>query len=86
LIVRRNFMAVARVSAKGQITLPAESRRAVGIKPLDRVLIEVRDAEIVVKPVGDFFKLKGFLGRALPRREEKKHAALAAAARSVGKK
>src|SRR5439155_26628326 len=41
---------VVRVSTRGQITLPAEARRAVGISPHDQVLIEVRDQEIVVKP------------------------------------
>ena len=78
-------MAVARVSSKGQITLPAASRRAIGIKPGDRVLVEVEDAQVVVKPIGDFFELKGFLGKALPRREERKRAMLAAAHRSSRK-
>ena len=76
-------MAVARVSSKGQITLPAEARRAVGINPHDRVLIEVKNQEIVVKPVEDFFELEGFLGKALPRREERKRAMISAAARST---
>jgi len=73
----------ARVSSKGQITLPAKARRAVGINPHDRVLIEVKNQEIVVKPVEDFFELQGFLGKALPRREERKRAMIAAAARST---
>jgi AbrB family looped-hinge helix DNA binding protein len=78
-------MAVARVSSKGQITLPVESRKAIGIKPGDRVLIEVENAGIVVKPLGDFFELKGFLGKAMPRREERVKAMLAAASRSTRK-
>ncbi|NWG12045.1 MAG: AbrB/MazE/SpoVT family DNA-binding domain-containing protein [Acidobacteria bacterium] len=78
-------MAIAKVSTKGQITLPAESRRTVGIKPGDRVIVEVEDARIVVKPIGDFFELKGFLGKALPAREERAKAMLAAASRSVRK-
>jgi len=78
-------MAVARVSKKGQITLPVESRKAIGIKPGDRVLIEVENPEIVVKRLGDFFELKGFLGKAMPRREERVNAMLAAASRSTRK-
>jgi len=77
--------AVARVSSKGQITLPVESRKAIGIKPGDCVLIEVENAEIVVKRLGDFFELKGFLGKAMPRREERVNAMLAAASRSTRK-
>ena len=78
-------MAVARVSKKGQIILPVESRKAIGIKPGDRVLIEVENPEIVVKRLGDFFELKGFLGKAMPCREERANAMLAAASRSTRK-
>lgn len=38
------------VGPKGQIVIPEEIRRALGIKPGMRVLFEVRDDEIVVKP------------------------------------
>ena len=78
-------MTVARVSSKGQITLPVDSRRAIGIKPGDRVLIAVENGGIMVKPLGDFFELEGFLGKALPLREEREKAMLAAAARSARK-
>jgi AbrB family looped-hinge helix DNA binding protein len=78
-------MSVARVSSKGQITLPVESRKVIGIKPGDRILIEVEGAQVVVRPVGDFFELEGFLGKALPRREERVKAMLAAARRSARK-
>lgn len=64
-------MPVATVSSKGQITLPAESRRSLGIEPNDRVLIEVENDGIVVRPVRDFFELEGFLGKALPAEVEK---------------
>jgi len=46
-------------------------------------LIEVRDQEIVVKPAEGFLALEGFLGKALPRREERKRAMVGAAARST---
>jgi AbrB family looped-hinge helix DNA binding protein len=78
-------MTVAKVSSKGQITLPVDSRRAIGIKPGDRVLIEVKNEAIVIKPLGDFFDLKGFLGKALPLIGEREEAMLAAAARSSRK-
>ena len=78
-------MSIARVSSKGQITLPVRVREAAGIKPGDRVRIEVVDARIVVDPVGDFLGLKGFLGKTLSRGEERSMAMLAAASRSARK-
>lgn len=39
------------VSPKGQITLPAEVRRLLQIKPKDRVAIEVDDDEIKIRPL-----------------------------------
>lgn len=63
-------MSISTVSSKGQITLPAEARRAVGIRPHDRVFIDVRAEQIVVQPVEDFFKLDGFLGKPCSRKKE----------------
>ena len=77
-------MAYATVSAKGQITLPAKTRRAVGIKPRDRVVIEVDGGSIRVRPVRDFFELEGFLGSAFPREEERAAMMDAAAQRCTG--
>ena len=63
-------MSVATVSSKGQITLPADARRAAGVRVGDRVLVSVRGNTIVIEPVLDFFALKGALGPALsPARE-----------------
>jgi len=64
-------MTVATLSSKSQITLPAAACRIIGIKPRDRVLIEVKEGEIVVRPAPDIMSLEGFLGRALPREKEK---------------
>jgi len=64
-------MTIATLSAKGQITLPVAARRTIGLKPNDRVAIEIRGAEIVVRRAQDFFALKGFLGPALPRGRER---------------
>jgi AbrB family looped-hinge helix DNA binding protein len=71
-------MTVGTLSSKGQITLPAAARRAVGLNPGDRVAIEARDGEIVVRRARDFFALKGYLGRALPRDQERAAARQAA--------
>ena len=64
-------MPLATVSSKGQITLPAGARRALGIKTHDRVVVEVSNGAILIRPVRDFFELKGFLGKASSRREER---------------
>jgi AbrB family looped-hinge helix DNA binding protein len=60
-------MTTATLSSKSQITLPAAACRRVGLKPHDRVLVEVRDDAIVVRPAPDLMKMRGRLGQALPR-------------------
>jgi AbrB family looped-hinge helix DNA binding protein len=40
------------ISPKGQITLPAEIRRSLGLKAKDVVAIELNDGAITVRPVG----------------------------------
>lgn len=54
-------MPFARVSSKGQITLPAELRRKLSIEPNSRVDIVLRDAEIVIRPLKTVSELKGIL-------------------------
>ena len=39
-----------RIDEKGRITIPKELRKRLGIEPGDRVSIDVRNEEIVVKP------------------------------------
>lgn len=67
-------MTTATVSSKSQITLPAAACRVVGIKPHDRVLVEVRDGVIVVRAAPDLMKLRGALGKALPEEIETERA------------
>jgi AbrB family looped-hinge helix DNA binding protein len=44
---------MARIYEKGQLTLPKAVREAVGLAPGDRVVVEARDGEIVVRrPTG----------------------------------
>ena len=49
----------------------AAARRAIGIKPHDRVIVEVKDNAISVRPAPDLFHLKGFLGKGMPRDKER---------------
>ena len=49
----------AKVSNKGQITLPAAMRRKLSIRPNSRVDIELRDDEIVVRPLRSVSELRG---------------------------
>jgi len=54
-------MKTLQVSDKGQITLPAEMRRRFGLKSRSRVAVEVRDNEIVLKPMKSILDLAGCL-------------------------
>jgi AbrB family looped-hinge helix DNA binding protein len=73
---------VATVSAKGQIILPVEARRALGIKPYGRVVIEVLPDCIRVAPAPAFFELRGFLGKALPPEQERRRMRASSSRRS----
>ena len=68
-------MSIATVSSKGQITIPARARRALGIKANSRVILEVTKDSLVVRAAPDFFELEGFLGRGLPPDEERRRMA-----------
>ncbi len=52
-------MTSAKVSSKGQITLPAAARRKLGIEPNSRVDLVVRDNEIVIRPLKTIAELHG---------------------------
>jgi antitoxin PrlF len=41
---------LSSVSTKGQITLPAELRRRLGINPRDKVALAIEDETLVVRP------------------------------------
>jgi AbrB family looped-hinge helix DNA binding protein len=68
-------MTTATVSSKSQITLPAAACRQVGIKPHDRVLVEVREGAIVIVSAPNLMAFKGALGKALPPDVEAKRTA-----------
>ena len=52
-------MATVRISDKGQVTLPAAARRKLGIAPKSHVDIEVRENEIVIRPIKSVGELGG---------------------------
>lgn len=79
-------MPVSAVSSKGQVTLPAQVRRKLRIKPNDRVTIEAVDDAIVIRRAPDLFELKGFLGKALPERQERERMRRAVAAHVKGER
>ncbi len=41
----------ARLTSKGQITIPRDIRRALGVRPGDRLLFEEAGTEVRVRPV-----------------------------------
>ncbi len=41
---------LSSVSPKGQITIPVEIRKRLGVKPRDRVVFYVEDDEVKIKP------------------------------------
>jgi AbrB family looped-hinge helix DNA binding protein len=80
-------MTITSISTKGQVTLPARLRKKLGLKPRDRVLVEIREGAIVISPAPDFFeKFEGYLGKAVPREEEQRLMVEGVAAHVLGKK
>jgi AbrB family looped-hinge helix DNA binding protein len=77
-------MPVSTLSTKGQITLPVSFRRKLGMKPHDRVVIELGDKAILVKPAPNLFDFEGFAGKALPPAEEERGMLKAVAERVRG--
>jgi AbrB family looped-hinge helix DNA binding protein len=48
------------VTQKGQATIPAPIRKSLDIKPNTKIVFELKDNnEVTLKPVIDFFSLKG---------------------------
>lgn len=51
------------ISKKGQITLPAEVRRRLGLEPRSRVELEVRGDEVVLRRLGTVAELHGIFAQ-----------------------
>jgi antitoxin PrlF len=41
---------ISQISSRGQVTLPASVRKALGLKPGDALLIAVEDGRVVLEP------------------------------------
>lgn len=54
-------MITAQMSDKGQITIPADVRRKLGLKAKSRVEIEIRDNVAVLRPIRSVRELSGIL-------------------------
>ena len=52
-------MSIATVTSKWQVTIPADIRKQMGLKPRERLSFEVTDEAIVVRPVRDVMDFYG---------------------------
>jgi AbrB family looped-hinge helix DNA binding protein len=58
------MMSFVKISSKGQITLPAKIRKALGVQPKDKLELVLRDKEVIIQPVRSF---RDFRGSIIPR-------------------
>jgi antitoxin PrlF len=57
----------AKITAKGQITIPAGVRKAMGIKPGKKVVFfEGENGEFILRPMKSIRELRGFLAGQIP--------------------
>jgi len=70
--MKETTMSISIISTKGQITLPFGARKKLGLKPGDRVAVEVTDDTIVIRRAKNIFDFEGFLGKAMPPEEERR--------------
>lgn len=55
------------VTQKGQATIPVAVRKLLGIKTNTKIVFELKDNnEVLIKPVADFFSLKGSVKTSKP--------------------
>lgn len=52
-------MAIVKLSVKGQVVIPAWIRKELGLSAGDKLFIERRQEEVIMKPVTKLSKLKG---------------------------
>ena len=62
-------MAEATLSSKNQIVIPREARKALGLKPGDKILVVIRGDTVLVleKPKSHHAAIRGLAGRTYPR-------------------
>jgi AbrB family looped-hinge helix DNA binding protein len=63
-------MAEATLSTKNQIVIPREARKALGLKPGDKLLVVLRGDRVIVlqKPNAHHLAIRGLTKRAHPER------------------
>ncbi len=52
-------MTTTTITKKGQVTVPAPVRKALGIKPKDKIAFIEKGSDFVIKKALDFFSLRG---------------------------
>ncbi len=53
-------MPVSTITSKGQTTIPSEVRKALGLKPNDKIAYIVDGDKVILRPIkGDILELKG---------------------------
>jgi len=52
-------MGIVKLSVKGQIVIPARIRKELGLSAGDKMLIERKQEEVILKPVTKLSKLRG---------------------------
>ena len=56
-------MSFITISSKGQITLPSDMRKKLGIKPKNKIEIVIKGEEIILRSVPSFRGLRGSISR-----------------------
>ena len=56
----------AKITSKGQITVPLKVRTALGVKEGDKLVFEQNDGEMVVRPLKKLSKLEKYRGIGTP--------------------
>ena len=54
-------MYTVSITSQGQISIPAKIRRELGLDKSQKAVVSVEEGKMVVKPIRDFFELKGSL-------------------------
>ena len=83
-VIEDRHMKLLRMSSRGRITIPAEFRKRLGIKPRDLLVVESVEDTIVIRRIRDFFDFQGFCGKALPIEEEERAIEEAATRHALG--